>query len=108
MVESGGGLPAYYLYDSEQEAKDKLAKQYPKAKKKAVKRVLAQEIPPETTYQSLSSQLAKSTAETIHPKVDAKASRFIADQLALAESKAAEQIAAANEEEEMALAMCLM
>lgn len=98
---SGGGMPAYYLFDSKQEAKDKRAEKYPAKKKKAKK--AAQETAPILYSPSLASQFVIRATEVVTlPTVDLKLQAFIAEQ----EMLAAQAIADALEEEE--LAMCLM
>ena len=101
---SGGGMPAYYLYDSEQEAREKLSKQYPAKKKKAKKAPqVAEQAASSAALSSLSSQLDRPTNEApARPSIDPKLQAFLAEQ----EIRAAQAIAEAQEEQE--LAMCLM
>ena len=101
----GGGAPAYYVFDGEQEAKNTIGKQYPKAKKKSDKSILTRENVPDTSYQPLSSQLNKSTTETIAaPVVDKALQAFLAQQ----ELLAAQAIADALEEEEIGMLLMMI
>jgi hypothetical protein len=99
----GGGLPAYYFYDSEEEAKNRAGKQYPKAKKKAVKVVASPKAEPETNDLALSSQFVKATnTKPSALVVDKGFQGFLAEQELIAKQFLVDLI----EEEE--LAICLM
>ena len=101
----GGGAPAYYVFNGEQEAKNAIGKQYPKAKKKTDKSILIRENVPDTSYQPLLSQLTKSTTETIAaPVVDKALQAFLAQQ----EQLAAQAIADALEEEEIGMLLMMI
>ena len=96
----GGGAPAYYVFDGEQEAKDKQAKQYPKQKQKANKS--AQQ---EIELQPVASYLPRPTAKTVAaPVVDKALQAFLAQQ----EQLAAQAIADALEEEEIGMLLMMI
>jgi hypothetical protein len=91
-----GGIPAYYLFDSEQEAKDKL-KQYPKKKTKK----LAKKPELATDYPSLSSKLDK---PVVAPVRDLVLQKFISEQ----EIRAAQAIDDELEEEEIGAILAMI